>query len=117
MSDNRTFDLVDIPLALSLEVAFSSHKTAWGYSTEGNKFVLYWTDHPDATPFPVPLGKEGVLPMIEAWLESAADYGKSPDLDGNSEKSHRVSCDTWGHVDSRWQAFARIEPAWAMYGK
>lgn len=116
MADNSVFALEAIPLEIALPVAFHQNKTAWGYSTTGGKFVLYWTSHESATAFPVPLTCEEVLPMVKKWLE-VQNYGKMPDIDGDCSKSVKVYCDQWGHVDHFWEAFVAIEPFWAMHGK
>lgn len=118
MADNSQLRIICMDLDKSLELAFSQHGKASGYYADSEQLVLFWTNHDKATPFPAPLKVAEVLPLVRAWLDSTADYGTYPDIDGDAERSWIVSNDSWGHVDGfGWQAFVRVTPAWALSGK
>lgn len=118
MSDNYTFSLRCVSLNLALPVAFAPHSKAWGYKADENGFVLFWTEAKGAIPFPIPLEWPEVKPLIEGWLKEKANFGGTPDLDGDAEQSCLVETGPWGHVtEFGWQSFAIIKPTWALYGK
>lgn len=117
MADNVHFDMTGVPLKLALSVAFSGSRKATGWTADEEKgFILYWTKSDRATPFPLPLEMEEVLPLVEKWLETAT-YPPRPSIDGSVSKGWRVYNENWGHVRGEWQAFAAIAPAWMLHGK
>lgn len=111
------FDLKACNLELSLQIAFSGHKTAWGYKSDKDKLVFCWTADDTFIPFVTPIGWEQAVDIVKGWCKDVADYGTEPDNDGHSSKSWRIYCDYWGHVDRNWKAFAAVEPYWAEFGK
>lgn len=118
MADNFTFRIECGDFDASLAVAFTGHSKATGYYADKNVFVLFWTEADKATPFPSPLTKEQVGPLIKGWLTEVASYGTSPDCDGTANRSWVFDADSWGQVkDFGWQSFARVTQAWALYGK
>lgn len=118
MPDNFTFTIECGGFNDSLAVAFTAHQKAYGYYADKEVFILFWTEAPKATPFPAPLTKEEVAPLIKSWLENVADFGRAPDCDGDAERSWIFDTGPWGHIQEfGWQSFARIRPAWALYGK
>lgn len=119
MSDSTRFDMTDVPRRPALEIAFGSRTaTHWKHDTENNRFILAWTEPKDKGfhPFPAPVDSTQAGHLIEGWL-TLLDYGSQPDHDGHNRESFRIYNESWGHVGGLWQAFAAIEPAWAMYGK
>lgn len=118
MADNSQLNVVCMDLEKSLELAFSQHSKAIGFYADSEQLVLFWSDHPRATKFPAPLSVSEILPVVKAWLESTADYGSVPDIDGDSSRSWTVSNDSWGSVsDFGWASFVRVTPTWALHGK
>jgi len=87
-----------------------------GYSTDGQKLVLYWSESPKSTNLPFPMTLEQAADFASGWLEHA-DYGNQPYHDGDNGKGWRLYCDYWGRVDQDYYAFAAVQPVWAMYGK
>ena len=81
------------------------------------RMFLYWTDSEKATSFIVNLPPHLVAQQVHCWLMEQVDYPTAPDHDGDNHKGFRFYNEDWGHVDGEWQAFAAIEPVWAMYGK
>ena len=115
--DNFHFDMTSqgastLKTALSL---FDQRKVT-GYSTDGAKLVLYWSESPNATALPYPMTQKQAADFALGWLEHA-DYGREPDHDGSNGKGWRLYCEDWGFVDGDHYAFAAIQPVWAMYGK
>lgn len=66
---------------------------------------------------PYPMQGKALIEFAWHWLETAADYGRQPDHDGDNEKGWRVYNEAWGHVGSSVYAFVAVAPVWAMYGK
>ena len=116
--DNFHFDMTGtgektLRTALSL---FPQHKVT-GYRADAEKgLILYWTESDRATALPFPMTLEQAADFAHGWLEHA-DYGSRPDIDGDSEHGWRLYTENWGHVGGEWQAFAAVQPAWALYGK
>lgn len=118
MADNFSFRIECGDFDTSLAVAFTGHKKATGYYADKDAFILFWTEAPKAVPFPAPLTQEQVGPLIKGWLSEVAYYGTSPDCDGDVGRSWVFDTGHWGHVENfGWQSFARVMPAWALYGK
>jgi hypothetical protein len=137
--DNFSFDITGAPLELSLQVAFSDHKTAVGWadwprhellphgSVVSPRLVLFWT-HPTSlgelwhggkieyNKFPTALPYDDCVTMVKRWL-GTVEYGEQPDHDGDNGKGWRVYNEAWTHVGDRWEAFVAIEPEWIWYGK
>lgn len=91
-------------------------RTVVGYRSDAKKMVLYWSVSERATKLPYPMTFEQAANFVLGWL-AHADYGPEPDHDGDNGKGWRLYNEAWGQVDGEWQAFAAIEPCWAMYGK
>ena len=118
MPDNFSYSITCGPFEESLSVAFSSYKTAWGYYSDEKEFVLFWAETSQGVPFPTPLKKEEVGPLIKSWLSGKASYGRRPDLDGDAEKSWRFEVNEWGQVEGYgWESFLKVTPVWALSGK
>ena len=111
------FDITGVPLETALAVAFIEHSTAVGWKyrmiDEQYTLVLHWNNYAkdDINPFPAPLRREEVLPIVGKWL-SEAEYGEEPDGDGHAEKSHRIFS-----LQNSGSAFVAIQPVWLYYGK
>jgi hypothetical protein len=117
--DNFHFDMTSRgadALKKALQLFDPQVRRMTGYSTSGNKLVLYWGDSPQATKLPFPMTLEQAADFAVGWL-AHADYGREPDHDGSNSKGWRLHCDTWGIVDGDHYAFAAIQPVWAMHGK
>lgn len=116
--DNFHFDMTSrgdkaLMTALSL---FPQHKVT-GYRVDADKgLVLYWAASERATALPFDMTLEQAARFAADWLEHA-DYGSKPDHDGDNEKGWRLYSESWGHISGEWQAFAAVQPMWAMYGK
>lgn len=116
--DNFHFDMTstggkELRTALSL---FPQH-TVTGYRVDQEKgLILYWAESSKATALPFPMTLEQAADFAHGWLEHA-DYGSEPDHDGYNRRGWRLYTESWGHVCGEWQAFAAVQPAWAMYGK
>lgn len=81
------------------------------------RIILYWTPSTKATQLPFPMTLDEAATFVLGWLKHA-NYGKKPDLDGDAEAcGWRLYNEAWGHVNNEWEAFAAIEPRWALYGK
>ncbi len=104
--------------ALLATLRLFNQKAACGYRVEQKRIIFYWAaaDRKDYHQFPFRMTIEQVAQFALTWL-SQADYGKEPDHDGDNGKGWKCYCEGWGHVASEYQAFAAVEPAWAMYGK
>lgn len=118
--DNFHFEMTsegneDFKTALKLFGGKSGRKVV-GYRSDAKRMVLYWTDSERATKLPYPMTLEQAADFVLGWL-AHADYGREPDHDGSNGKGWHLFNEAWGHVDGEWQAFAAIEPCWAMYGK
>jgi hypothetical protein len=117
--DNFHFDMTSqgaATLKTALSLFNPPGRKVTGYSTDGKRLVLYWTDSPKATKLPFPMTLEQAADFAAGWLEHA-DYGSEPDHDGDNGKGWRLYCEGWGHVDRDHCAFAAVQPVWAMYGK
>jgi hypothetical protein len=103
---------------LALVLALFGRRHAEGYKLDGKRFVLYWslTSTAAVTPFPFKMTIPQLADFVLGWL-SEADYGPEPDHDGDNGKGWRCYNEGWGHIGGEWQAFAAVEPVWAMYGK
>lgn len=120
-SDSTRFDMTDVPIKPALEIAFSNApgSKATHYRVHENRLIFAWHESagPEFTPFLIPLTAETAVDVVSAWIETGAVFGSQPDHDGDNEKSYRIYCEDWGHVDHNHYAFVAIEPRWAMYGK
>ena len=117
--DNFKFDMVaegKDTLKVALSLFNPPGNKVCGYSTDGRKLVLYWSESSKAIMLPFKMTLEQAADFAYGWLEQA-DYGPEPDHDGDNGKGWHLYCDDWGHVDNDHYAFAAIKPVWAMYGK
>lgn len=121
MSDSTYFDMRAVPLKPALDIAFwhAPSQKAWGYKSTPKKLTFAW--HTSAgegfAPFVTPINAEQAIEIVKSWSAEVADYGVQPDHDGENDKSWRIFCEGWGHVDHNHYAFAAVEPYWAQYGK
>jgi hypothetical protein len=116
--DNFSFDMTsegDATLRKAF-LLFPSARKAVGFRIDGKRFVLYWADSPKMSKLPYPMSPEPAVELLVGWL-AQVDYGRQPDHDGDNGKGWRLFTEKWGHVDGEWQAYAAVEPVWAMYGK
>lgn len=116
-SDTTQFDLRACNLELSLQIAFAGNRKAWGYKSTPERLVFFWTDGEGVTPFVTPIDWKQAADVVRGWCREVADYGTTPDNDGDSSRSWRVYNEAWGKVENDWRAFAAVEPYWAEYGK
>lgn len=118
--DNFHFDITsegNKALKTALSLFSPSGGKVTGYREDPEKgLVLYCSDSPHATKLPYPMTLEQAADFAAGWLEHA-NYGPRPDHDGDNGKGWRLYCESWGQVGGEWQAFAALQPAWAMYGK
>lgn len=121
--DNKQFDIVgrsDRQLELAIEIAFTdeySLNSAIGYEIKDGRFILYSAAHKDMIKTPFPMNFKFAISMIKEWLKITEPRTKEPNTDGSTALGFRVYCESWGHVDGKWEAFAAIEPIWLVYGK
>lgn len=87
-----------------------------GYREDGKRLILYWTESPKATRLPYPMTIAQAAEFVLGWLDNV-DRGREPDHDGSNGKGWALYNEDWGHVDDEWEAFAAVEPVWALYGK
>lgn len=123
--DNFQFDMTSEG-AETLRKALSFFRCAdavTGYRVEETalkagrpRLILYWSKSARSTQVLYPMKFAQTAEYVLGWL-AQADYGPQPDHDGDNGKGWRLYNEAWGHVDGEWQAFAAIEPVWAMYGK
>lgn len=120
--DNLSVDVIAMgadALRNVLDILMGGSRRVVGYRVCGSKLVLYWTKPSNCKDFQAglfPLNLEQAVAMILGWLESV-DYGREPDHEGDNSKGWRVYNEAWGHVDNQWEAFAAVEPVWAIHGK
>lgn len=121
MSDTTWFDLRATMLEPSLQIAFNTApgNTAWGYKSTKDRLVFAWHESAGEgfVPFVTPIIWEEAVSIIKNWCKEVADYGRSPDTDGDSERSWRIFCEDWGFIDHNHYTFMAVEPYWAVYGK
>lgn len=121
--DNKFFSITsegEENFALAMKVAFnvSGHKcTGYSVDKKSNTIILYWADHKDSIPFPYQMNNDQVTVFLSGWLKTVKPIEAEPDIDGDVGLGFSVFCESWGHVDSKWQAFVAIQPVWALYGK
>lgn len=112
---------------VALQLAWR-HSRAVAYRVADNRMTLYWSiDERDLSGLtkessaivrlPYEMTAEHATEFVWGWLESGADYGTRPPIDGSCHKGWRVFCESWGRVNGDWRAFVAIEPCWAFYGK
>lgn len=116
--DNFHFDMTSKgDKTLRTAMSLFPQRNVTGYRADAEKgLILYSADSPRATALPFPMTLEQAADFAHGWLEHA-DYGREPDHDGDNGKGWRLYTEDWGHVGGEWQAFAAVQPAWAMYGK
>lgn len=138
--DNFAFDITArsrVTFDLAMQIATADDKEAKAYAVidhvcESNEWtkrdkkkrktlVLFWVkDVKDTIPFPHPLKGKALREFCWDWLQHTHEdgaAGSEPDHDGSNSPGYRIFNEAWGHVASHWQAFAAIQPAWAMHGK
>ncbi len=116
--DNFRVDVTSEGLSqftLAMELIFR-HECV-GYRIDKNVIHLYWADSDKAIKLPYKYNVQQTINFVWGWLEVNPPTGKQPDHDGDNGKGFRLFNESWGHADGTWQAFASIEPIWAMYGK
>ena len=118
--DNFHIDITsDTNLKLALQLVLDRHIPE-GYKILKDKgLVFYWAEpYPieSYNKFPFKPSLEYILEFINLWLKEQ-NYGSQPDHDGDNDKGWRIYNESWGHVNSEWQAFFAVQPVWAMYGK
>lgn len=123
-SDTTQFDLRACDLELSLQIAFGGHKKAWGWKSTPERLTFAWHENAGEgfVPFVTPIGWEQAVEVVKGWCKEVANYGRTPDNDGDSSRSWRVYCDAWGFIKEgehnyNHYTFAAVEPYWAEYGK
>jgi hypothetical protein len=84
-----------------------------------SKMILYWTPSKrlDYHPFPTPLTMDTLARLVFDWLKKTEPAEEEPDHDGSNGRGWRIYNEQWRRVDDQWEAFAAVEPVWAMYGK
>lgn len=94
------------------------HEKVVGYRITADpvELVLYWAESNKCTPFAYDFTRQEAADFALGWLRRA-DYGAEPDIDGSCKKGWTMFCGAWGRIDGEWEAFVKITPAWAMYGK
>lgn len=102
-------------LAVALGL-FNEKCVGFRVDEQKNRIILYKYKSEKMTPLPFPMQGDALVEFCWGWLQ-AANYGPQPDHDGDNGKGFACYCEGWGHVDNEHQAYAAIEPAWAMYGK
>ena len=114
-SDGNLQGWLDCCMARKLAVGWSVHN-----DDKGLRLTFYWVAPTplvdEYQPLPSPADSNQIAVIVKSWLD-AVNRGKRPDHDGDTGKGFRLYNEDWGHVDSRYQAFLAISPAWAMYGK
>lgn len=104
-----------------LNSRISSPGSIVAYFSDSKRFVFFWHEtgvRDGAVLLPAPMTGKQMVPMVEAWLGSVADYGKQPDHDGDNGKGWEVYTDSWGQIDEfGWYSFLAVRPWWEMYGK
>lgn len=120
-SDSTYFDMRSVPLRPALEIAFSNAPggKAWGYKSTPDRLTFAWHESAgkDFVPFVTPVSESQAKQIVQDWINEVAEFSPQPDHDGDNEKSFRIFCEAWGHVDHNYYAFVAIEPYWAQYGK
>lgn len=122
MADNFHFDITGAPLFDCLNIAWigapGRKATNWVVEHRENKsrLILAWSEDINFIKLPVPMSAEECEPFVMAWLRTA-DYGESPDHDGDNSKGWRVYNEAWGRIEGYTYSFVAIEPVWLMYGK
>lgn len=79
--------------------------------------VFYWVTAHEVQMLPFELDVKGMIDFTTRWLGVNPPVRPEPDHDGDNGKGFRIWCDSWGHVNSEYQAFVAIKPEWACYGK
>ena len=132
--DNRIFNVNGSGKQLLLQVltiAFlqeGDNTTAKGYSINKERgMILFWAERkqdPNYTSFPAKLKPAELIEIVWVWLNSeeadqieCKEDDSDFDHDGHNSKGWRVFCEGWGHVDSKWEAFIAIKPAFMWHGK
>jgi len=96
---------------------FSLVRDVVGYSVNDDKeIIFYHSDSPAMHKLPFKMTLEQAADFAYGWLRQA-NYGPTPDHDGDNEKGWRLYCEQWGFVHGDRNAFAAVQPIWAMYGK
>lgn len=95
---------------------FRKKMAGYREDTTGNRLILYWVASEKSVKLPFQMELDQAASFVSGWLKQA-DYGTEPDLDGDVGRGWRIYCESWGHVGGEWQAYAAIEPVWALYGK
>lgn len=119
--DNRYVKVTSVGAA-ALEKALSllekNYATGYKIDKDQKRMIVYWShvDNPSYVAFPFKCDIPQLTQFIISWLNEVG-YGPQPDHDGHNKKGWTCYCEDWGHVNKEWQAFAGIEPEWAMYGK
>jgi len=90
---------------------------AKGWCISKNRFVMFWAEHQEMTPFPVLMGPKDCAAIVIHWLKDA-DYGSIPDIDGDVIAGWRCYTESWGHIENfGYQAFLAVHPYYTLYGK
>ncbi|MEN6303190.1 MAG: hypothetical protein ABFD96_10730 [Armatimonadia bacterium] len=129
MDDNRVFNVNggsrDMLLA-TLKLAFAQagfNARAWVQDDAKGMLLLWWPgDRVQA--LPGSLSAEGVLPLVEAYLESDAakrveceGWDADADHDGHNSGGWRVYVEDWGRVGGYSSVICAIRPAFMWHGK
>lgn len=107
------------------DILAMSHTKVVGYQIREIKkqtcFALCWAEQSDGgvQKFPYEMKIHDALPMVSGWLETAADYGREPDIDGSVKKGWRVlnKHTELGGISDDWHVAAFIMPEWIEFHK
>lgn len=126
--DNKIFNVNGVGsdrLLAALQLVFGRYTVKAWQQTEEHGLILLWCDGKGHNDLPAELDAEGILPMVNQWLDSefaskvkcAEMCEKYNDGDVDNEYGWQVYCESWGHVNNNHYAICGIRPAWAWYGK
>ena len=117
MSDNFELTVAaDRKLKEALELACTDYRNAKGFVKTKDKLVFYWlAENNEATPLPVPMSGEELVPIVVKWLKEEAEYPEEPDIDGSCRRGFRITTEG---CSSGWSYIMfQVLPEWILYHK
>lgn len=129
--DNRQFCVNGEGKQILAECLSLAFKTKWGGTkatgymlTKKHGMILLWAEVEGKgfNQFPCKLDSAACTEIVWNWLESKPEveydeWEEDMDHDGHNKVGWKVYCESWGHVNSMWEAFIAVKPVHLWYGK